>query len=323
MKSISEYSETISRAIEDLHLPSETYPTLYEPVEYALAAGGKRLRPVLVMMSCEGFGGNDTSSVRPALGMEMFHNFTLLHDDVMDRSDLRRGRPTVHVRWDETTAILSGDAMLTLATDLVAEVDDNILRRVITLFDRMALDVYEGQALDMDFEKRHFVALDDYIRMISLKTGALLAACCELGARIAGASENDCKEMYSYGMSLGLAFQICDDYLDLYGDAETFGKPIGGDVLNNKKTFLSIGALIHTEGDAKKAIEEAMMMPSCAGKIERMRDLYTAAGMPDICHSAITRFASEAKGHVDSTAMSDEAKLCFINLVDKLTGRRR
>ncbi len=267
MKKFSDYSAHIEKTLRDLTFPGNELAGLYEPVSYSLSAGGKRLRPSLALMAADAFGNAAERAERAAVGLEIFHNFTLLHDDVMDQSDMRRGRPSVHAKWDVNTAILSGDTMLTLATRCVSDVDDSILRRVLDTFNEMALRVYEGQRLDMDFEKSDKVGLEDYIRMISDKTGALLGAAAKIGALIGGASDKDAEHMAEYGVMLGLAFQIQDDWLDVFGDSMTFGKPIGGDINNNKKSFLLLTALATDTPDAT-ALKEAMKLPAGDTKIK-------------------------------------------------------
>lgn len=322
MKTIKEYSTIVNQAINTLNLPSDRLNGLYSPIEYGMAEGGKRLRPVMTLMACEAFGDNIDNAINAAIGMEMYHNFTLLHDDVMDNSDLRRGRPTVHRKWNSNTAILSGDTMLTLATQLVMTVNDSILREVLDTFNQMSIDVFEGQQLDMDFETRDNVTLDEYMTMITGKTSALLGCATKVGALIAGCSEHDAEAMYDFGVALGLAFQIQDDYLDVYGDESTFGKPIGGDILNNKKTFLMLTAL-DIDKNENSNLMTAMNMPASKEKIESVRKEYDALGIPAICRNKILEYSQQASQLIDSTDMSSEGKTAFKNLVDSLVGRTR
>lgn len=322
MKKISEYTEMVENAIINLNLPTDVLPSLYSPIVYGLAGGGKRLRPVLTMMTCEAFGGNPEKAMNPAVGLEMFHNFTLLHDDVMDNSDMRRGRPTVHKKWNENTAILSGDTMLTLATQLIADVDDDKLRASLSSFNDMAIAVYEGQQIDMDFEQRNDVSLDEYIYMITGKTSALLGCAAKLGAIIAGASADDQQRMYDFGVALGLAFQIQDDYLDLYGDAETFGKPIGGDILNDKKTFLPLTAL-SLDSPNTEALRVALNLPAGELKITTIRNIFTSLGVPQKCEEAIERYSRQAATAIAETKMSKEGVVAFRTLIEKLINRKK
>ncbi len=215
---------------------------LYEPIGYALSAGGKRVRPRLALLGAQVFGGDEQLVLPAALALEVFHNFTLLHDDVMDKAVVRRGRPTVHVKWDENTAILSGDQMLIEAYKLLSEVKEDKLAGVLRMFNKMATEICEGQQYDVDFEKREDVSIAEYMEMIRLKTSVLLATALQIGAYIAGADEEGQRALYEYGINLGLAFQIQDDLLDCFGDPATFGKAIGGDIREGKKTFMWLTA---------------------------------------------------------------------------------
>lgn len=322
MNRISEYSALAEAEIRALDLPSGNLDGLYAPVSYGMQAGGKRLRPTLLLMTAEAFGQNVRKALRPAVGIEMFHNFTLLHDDVMDKSDLRRGRPTVHSKWDGNTAILSGDTMLTLATKLVSQVDDSILRPVLDTFNDQALCVYEGQRLDMDFEKQDEVGLDEYIGMIKDKTGALLGAAAKIGALIGGASKEDAERMYEFGVMLGVAFQIEDDYLDTFGNAEIFGKPIGGDINNNKKTFLMVKALA-TGGPNAEALKVALKMPAGPTKVKTVTRIYETMAMPAVSRAEVAAYSSKALAAIKKTSLSDEARESYRKLIDKLIGRSK
>ena len=232
----------INNEIAKLDWKREPYG-LYEPIEYTLAAGGKRVRPQLAMIASRMFDGKDEAVLPAALALEVFHNFTLLHDDVMDKADMRRGRPTVHVKWNENTAILSGDQMLIEAYKLLSGVPADKLPKVLQLFNQMATEICEGQQYDVDFESQEQVALDDYLLMIRLKTSVLLANALQIGAYIAGADEQAQDALYQFGIAVGLAFQIQDDILDVWGDPQTFGKAVGGDISCNKKTFVYLTAM--------------------------------------------------------------------------------
>ncbi len=312
----------VESAIRGMELPGGRLEGLYGPVTYGMEAGGKRLRPVMVLMGAEAFGGDAAKGVEPAVGVELFHNFTLLHDDVMDNSAVRRGRPSVHARWDANTAILSGDTMLTLATEYVTRVDDALLRRVLGSFDRMALDVYEGQRLDMDFEKAESVGLDEYIDMIKHKTGALLGFAAMLGALVGGASDEDAAKMYEFGMMLGVAFQIEDDWLDTFGDAATFGKPIGGDIRQNKKTYLMVSALSTASPDVE-ALKVALKMPDTDIKVKTVSRIYEKMGLKESAHAAVAEYASRAMAAVKATSLGEPQKEAYRALVEKLAGRRK
>lgn len=322
MRSLSDYTLMVEEAIASRPYASMKPEGLYAPVAYGWQKGGKRIRPVLLLMAAEAFGGRPEDFIKPALGIEMFHNFTLLHDDVMDRSDLRRGRPTVHRKWDENTAILSGDTMLTLATELVADVPDNALRRVLDAFNRMAVEVYEGQRLDMDFESCGEVSVEDYLDMIEKKTSALLGASAKIGAIAAGASEEDCGLIYEYGVKLGLAFQIQDYYLDMFGDPATFGKPIGGDVNNGKKAFMLV-SMLERGGSGAEALREAMDIPAGDLRVSAVRGIYERAGMPELCRSAIERYSRESLKALRKSSLPEQAREPLERLVAKLIDRRK
>lgn len=323
MASVSEYAVMAEQKLRSLGLDKKSPASLYAPAEYALTAGGKRLRPALLLMAAEAFGGKEAveRALSAAAGIEMYHNFTLLHDDVMDRSEVRRGRPTVHMRWNEATAILSGDAMLTMATQLIAEVPDECLRRVLTIFNATAMEVYDGQAMDMDFESRDDVSVEEYTSMIVRKTGALLGGALAIGAVIGGASNADVERMNLYGRMLGIAFQIEDDRLDTFGDASTFGKKIGGDILNDKKTFLMVSAL-EAKSPQVEALRAALKL-SGELKIKTVTNILTKMGMEEECRKAADAYSAKAIGALRGSALSDEAKAPFIKLVEKLSGRKR
>ena len=227
---------------------------LYAPIKYVLSLGGKRIRPLSALMACELFSGDVQRALKPALALEVFHNFTLLHDDIMDRAEVRRGKPCVHVKWDDSTAILSGDAMLIKSYQLLEQCDPAILPQLLPLFSRTAAEVCEGQQYDMDFEGRVDVSVAEYIEMIRLKTAVLLAASLKVGAICGGAGELDAQALYEFGIGIGIAFQLKDDLLDVYGDTKDFGKEIGGDICCNKKTFLLISAMQKAEGDDKEEL---------------------------------------------------------------------
>lgn len=321
MKSFSDYSALVDKAIKDINYPDGELASLYEPIQYAMSAGGKRLRPGLMLMSCEAFGGDASAAMDAACGIEMFHNFTLLHDDVMDNSDTRRGRPSVHTKWNTNSAILSGDTMLTLATRLISKVPDNRLRLILDIFNNMAIRVYEGQAMDMDFEKRDDITKEDYIRMIMDKTGALIGAAAQIGALIGGASEKEAQEMYEYGMMLGIAFQIQDDWLDVYGDASTFGKPIGGDINNNKKTYLLLSAM-ECDPAQRKALVDAMALAPGETKVRIVTNIYDRLKISEISRKAVGHYSALATAALKRAGIPEENKELFRKLTDKLTGRK-
>jgi len=314
MYSQSELSLLIQNGIDNI-----AYPTLaehlYDPVRYTLESGGKRIRPTMVLMAANIFSENVEKAITPGVGLEMYHNFTLLHDDVMDKAPDRRGRATVHVKWDDSTAILSGDAMQALAYDMIAKVDDDKLRPVLDLFTKTNIEIGEGQQLDMEFETRDDVEVDEYIEMIRLKTSVLLGCALKMGAIIGGASQKDADILYKFGENVGLAFQLQDDWLDCWGDPKTFGKRIGGDILCNKKTFLRITA-------GKKAPIPSTEGMSEQEKIDAIKSYYIETGSEHECRQAIAFYHKKA---MESLAELDveESKLELLKaLAAKLENRK-
>ncbi len=318
MKSLEEYIADACEAVKDVVLSEERCSSLYEPIAYILDGGGKRLRPTLLLMSCEACGGNASSATKAAAGIEVFHNFTLVHDDVMDNSDSRRGRATIHKLWDENRAILCGDTMLTLATQLMMTVPDKALRHVLDTFNAMAIEIYEGQAYDVEFESRNDVTIDEYLEMIRCKTSALLGGACRIGAIIAGASDATCRALYEYGERLGLAFQIQDDYLDLYGDEETLGKPIGGDIINDKKTFLRLSL----PAEAEKQLD-LLISTHNSDIITTARAIMTSADIPAICEQRIREYCKEALEALTRADISTEGRELLNELVFRLLKRKK
>lgn len=294
----------INTAISKIKYPEEPNG-LYEPIKYTLSEGGKRLRPLLTLATCDALGGDIDGAKNQAIGVEIFHNFTLLHDDVMDKADMRRGKPTVHIKWNESTAILSGDAMLTLATQYLAKGDGTKTWDVLSLFNTTAMEVYQGQQYDMDFEKRLDVTVDEYLEMIRLKTSVLLGCACKLGAIMAGAFDSEQKAFYKYGVKLGLAFQLQDDYLDSFGNPTIFGKNIGGDILNDKKTWLLISALNEdNRGELKSLIGNTQIAPE--EKIERVKAIYTNLNLDKRCKELMEQYVAEALDALKTVGLSEK-----------------
>ena len=322
MHTFNEYLERVNNAIKAIPYPEQP-AHLYEPLTYTMDLGGKRLRPVLVLMACEAVGGDINRALTPAIGLEMFHNFTLLHDDVMDKADIRRGKPTVHVKWDDNTAILSGDAMLTMATQLIAQAPAAVMPQVMDLYNRTAMEIYEGQQYDVDFEKRNDVTVDEYLEMIRLKTSVLLGCACKMGALIGGADEATAQLFYKVGENLGLAFQLQDDMLDVWGDEATFGKAIGGDIMNNKKTFLLINAMQRATGDHKVELSLWLSTPNAsrAVKVPAVTAIYDALNLRSLSLDAINRYNDEALNALNKIAISDEARSEFANFITRLVKR--
>lgn len=322
MKTIDEYRIDIESALKELPLPGGNLSNLYDPIRYALSAGGKRIRPVITLMAADAFGNKAQEALKPAIGLETFHNFTLLHDDVMDKSEMRRGRQTVHKKYNENTAILSGDTMLTLASQLISFVPDSLLSSVIDTFNEMAIKVYEGQQLDMDFEKESQIILDDYLDMIRFKTGALLGACAKIGALIGGASSHDADKMYDFGMQTGVAFQIQDDWLDTFGDPSTFGKAIGSDINNEKKTYLFVSAL-QQDSQTANALREAYRIPAGPVRVKAVTRIYEKMGIDEATKKAVNHYSALAIKALNSTTLEDSKKEVFRKLAEKLIGRKK
>ena len=268
---------------------------LYEPIEYTLSAGGKRVRPQLAMIASQMFGGVDDEVLPAALALEVFHNFTLLHDDVMDKALVRRGRPTVHVKWDENTAILSGDQMLIEAYKLLSGVPADKLPKVLQLFNKMATEICEGQQYDVDFERQEHVNIEEYLTMIRLKTSVLLATALQTGAYIAGASEQAQEDLYQFGIAVGLAFQIQDDILDVWGNPETFGKAVGGDISCNKKTFVYLEAMRRL-GDEAKDLEMwySQVLEDNTEKIAAVKAIFEQLGVREACETVVAHYTQKA-----------------------------
>ena len=324
MLKFEEYLAKVNDAISAIPYPTEP-SQLYQPIAYTMALGGKRLRPVLTLMACEAMGGEPDAALNAAVGLELFHNFTLLHDDVMDKAAVRRGQPTVHRRWNENVAILSGDAMLTLATQYVARVDAAVLQPVLEVFNTTAMEIYEGQQWDMDYEQRAEVTEADYIEMIRLKTSVLLGCACKVGAIIAGADQANANALYEVGQNLGLAFQLQDDVLDVWGDEATFGKEIGGDIMNNKKTYLLINALNRAQGDdlgeLRRWITDEYAMRQ--EKVPAVRAIYERLGLHQLAQEAIAAYTKKALDGLAQVTMDDDARKEFAEFINRLVNRSK
>lgn len=311
----------IEKAIASLDWKREPYG-LYEPIEYTLASGGKRLRPQLVLTAAEMFGGDEEKVLPAALAIEVFHNFTLLHDDVMDKAEIRRGRETVHVRWNDNTAILSGDEMMIEAYKLLSQVPDNLLPKALSLFNKMATEICEGQQYDMEFEGREEVSIEEYIEMIRLKTSVLLATALQLGAYLSGANEQQQEALYQYGINIGLAFQIQDDLLDVYGDPATFGKAIGGDICCNKKTYILITALQRADNETRAELEHWLGINNQPKeKIAAVTDIYTRTGAREVCEAVMHAYTREALSMLDSLPQNNATEQ-LRKLADRLVSRK-
>lgn len=322
MYSSEEILAKVNQGLAALQLERQPFG-LYRPIRYVLSIGGKRLRPVLLLMSYNMYKDDIGSAMPSALGIETYHNYTLLHDDVMDRAEVRRGKPCVHKVWNDNTAILSGDSMLVMAYQLMAQCPSPHLKDVLDLFTVTALEIGEGQQYDVDFESRMDVRPEEYLEMIRLKTSVLLACSLKLGAVQAGASAEDCNLLYRFGESIGLAFQLQDDLLDVYGNYETFGKKIGGDILCNKKTYLLIKAL---EGADEKQRAELVRWISAKEyvpeeKIAAVTSLYNQIGVRQVCEELIGQYFDEARLLLDKVSAPKECKDVLWQYVLGLLGR--
>lgn len=308
----------INKEILDLDWKREPYG-LYEPIEYTLAAGGKRVRPQLAMIASQMFGGKDEEVLPAALALEVFHNFTLLHDDVMDKADVRRGRPTVHVKWNENTAILSGDQMVIEAYKLLSGVPADKLPKVLQLFNKMATEICEGQQYDVDFESQEHVTIEEYLKMIRLKTSVLLANALQTGAYIAGADDQAQETLYQFGINIGLAFQIQDDILDVWGDPKTFGKAVGGDISCNKKTFVYLEAM--RRGGERLEEWYSQVLEDNTEKIAVVKEIFEQLEVRAVCEKVVEDYTQKALALLDQLPQN-EATEQLRQLANKLTTRK-
>lgn len=321
---VKEITELVNEGINSL--PYDRKPqSLYEPIIYTMSQGGKRIRPVLTLLSYYMFRDDILQALPCAMGLEMYHNYTLLHDDLMDNSDMRRGNMTVHKKWDANTAILSGDSMLVLSYQLVSQCPQEMLQQVIDTFTITALEIGEGQQYDMDFEKRTDVTEEEYIEMIRLKTSVLLACAAKIGAILAGASSEEQNHAYRFGEQLGLAFQLQDDFLDVYGDEKVFGKKIGGDITSNKKTYMLIKALERAEGIDKQQLEywiEAQEYDR-SEKVNAVTEIYTRLGIDTLAKERIDKYFTSALNHLDAISAPAERKAELLSFVQQMMRRER
>ncbi|WP_337478549.1 polyprenyl synthetase family protein [Prevotella pectinovora] len=324
MLTATEIQEKVNAYIASL--PYERKPkSLYDPIEYVLAAGGKRIRPSFVLMAYNLFH-DDVDRILPvATALETYHNYTLLHDDLMDKADMRRGRPTVHKKWDDNTAILSGDTMLILAYEHLAKCDTKYLKPALDLFTETALEVSEGQQFDMEFETRNDVAEEEYIEMIRLKTSVLLACALKMGAVVAGASDADANALYAFGEKVGLAFQLQDDLLDVYGDPKVFGKAIGGDITSNKKTFMLINAFNRADAGTRAELERWTTATEFdpAEKIAAVTEIYNRLGIDKLAEQRIKEYFEQSRQHLDELSVSDDRKAVLREYTERMMNRKK
>ncbi|MGD0583050.1 MAG: polyprenyl synthetase family protein [Bacteroidales bacterium] len=324
MYSQAELKELVDKAIANLTLSPEA-EKLTDPVRYVLSVGGKRLRPVLALMACNLFRDKIDEAVIPAAGLEVFHNFTLVHDDIMDQAPIRRSLPAVHIKWNVSQAILSGDVMAFIANECFLQAPAGNLTRVFKTYNKAAVEVCIGQQMDMDFEKTAMVSHEEYLRMIELKTAVLLAASAKIGAIIGEASERDCEYLYEFGRNLGLAFQIQDDLLDAYGDSGVFGKTSGGDIMSNKKTFLLVRALEIASGKQLQILQEQIQLkePDPAAKIKTVMEIYDSLNIRSITENLANEFIAKALEYLEKTVVDGKRKKVLTQLASSLMGRNK
>ena len=307
-------------------LPYDRRPaSLYDPIKYVLSLGGKRIRPVLMLLAYNLYKEDPESILMPAVGLETYHNYTLVHDDLMDNADLRRGHETVHKRWDANKAILSGDSMLVLAYQRMQQCDARHLQAVLDVFTETALEIGEGQEYDMTFETRNDVTEDEYIEMIRLKTSVLLACAVKIGAILADASDEDVKNLYKFGEQLGLAFQLQDDLLDVYGDPAVFGKAIGGDITSNKKTYMLINAVNRANPEQRRELERWIGARDFdrQEKVAAVTALYDQIGIRQLCEQKINYYFDECRKYLAKVSVRDERKQMLLDYTDEMMKRKK
>lgn len=322
MRAISQYQDIIQAHFEALNLAKEPN-NLYEPIRYILSLGGKRLRPVLTLMATEVFDVYCEKAIPAATAVEVFHNFSLIHDDIMDDAPLRRGNETVHEKWDLNTGILSGDAMLILAYQFFENYEPQVFRDLAKLFSKTALEVCEGQQYDIDFETRDDVTIPEYLKMIEYKTAVLVGAAMKMGAIVAETSTENANAIYDFGLNLGIAFQLQDDYLDAFGDPETFGKQVGGDIIENKKTYLYLKALEFSKVEEKEQLLHLFSIHPTdnTDKIQSVKQIFTQTGADAATQQAIQDFTLKAFQTLDKMNISEDKKAILKAFGNKLMSR--
>lgn len=320
MHSIEAYTQLIEKEIDSLKIKNEPH-NLYEPIRYLLGIGGKRMRPVLSMMSAELFGASPQIALNAGLSIELFHNFSLIHDDIMDNAPLRRGFPTVHEKWSEKTGILSGDALFVVAYQYLARNEAKYLNPLLHTFSVRVMEVCEGQQMDMDFEERDDVTIDEYIEMIRLKTSVLLGAALEMGAIVADATEEDIKRIYDFGEHVGIAFQLQDDILDLYANPDKFGKQIGGDIIANKKTFLLLKAYELSNSEQHARLKQLENESDFSKKVNATRVIFDDLGIRDLARAEMNKHYDFAKQSIAAIAVPQEKIKPLLGIADYLMNR--
>jgi geranylgeranyl diphosphate synthase type II len=295
---------------------------LYKPIDYAMSQGGKRLRPLMALIGCELFGGKTDDVIPAAMGLEIFHNFTLLHDDIMDNAPIRRGMPTVYKKWGSNTAILSGDTMFVIAYEHITRSHPEILHDILQLFNQTAREVCEGQQLDMDFEKRKDVIISEYMEMIRLKTAVLIAGSLKAGAIAARASRNEQEKLYAYGINLGLSFQLMDDLLDTFGDEKLFGKKTGNDIVTNKKTYLYLKAYEKADNKMKMQLDEAFALQDNKLKVQRVLELFNQLNIRPETEMMIKQYKEFADNILEALNLNPEKRNLLNEVTAKLVKRK-
>lgn len=322
MKTADELLQLINRYLDSL--PYDRKPaSLYAPIKYVLSMGGKRIRPTLMLLAYNLFKDDPEKILSSACALETYHNYTLLHDDLMDNADVRRGQPTVHKKWNANLAVLSGDSMLVLAYQRMTECDSH-LAEVLRLFTETALEIGEGQQMDMEFETRNDVREEEYIEMIRLKTSVLLACAMKIGALLADAPADDANNLYRFGEKIGLAFQLQDDYLDVYGDPAVFGKAIGGDIVSNKKTYMLINAFNRADNAQRAELERWIRATDFdrQEKVKAVTGLYDEMGIDRLAQQKIAGYFNESKTYLDRVGVSDERKSELMRYAQRMMKRR-
>ncbi len=324
MHSINELKELLAKELSEISLKGSP-KDLYDPISYMLSLEAKRMRPVALLAACEMFDGDLKQAIKPALGIEVFHNFTLMHDDIMDNAPLRRSSQTVHTRWNHNIAILSGDTMFVKACQLMMITDDKVLRSVLELFHETAIQVCEGQQWDMDFETAANVSIDDYIHMITFKTAVLLAASLKIGAVIAGADAINADHLYEFGKNTGIAFQLKDDLLDVFGDDKKFGKLKGGDIVANKKTFLLLKALELATGDDKAKLNSWISNSTfdASEKVKAVTEVYNRLGVEQLAEAEMSKHFDKAIFHLNQITTTEVKKSVLRGMAEMLMVREQ
>lgn len=324
MDSIKKYHQQLELAIKEIKYGSNP-KELYEPIDYIMSLGGKRMRPILVMMACDLFDGDTAKAIHPALAIEIFHNFTLVHDDIMDNAPLRRNQETVHVKWNNNIAILSGDAMMVKAYQEICKADATELPKLLAIFNDTALKVCEGQQMDMNYETQLKVSIPQYLKMIELKTAVLLAGALKIGALVGGAREEDAQYLYDFGKHIGIAFQLQDDILDVYANADKFGKQKGGDIIANKKTFLLLKAMEMAESNRyiKEELQQWIAAPefNASEKVDAVTNIYNFLNVKELARNEMQKQYELAMNALKKIPANEEKKNALIAFSDSLMVR--